>query len=269
MTLVSLDVSTVFLQGYTFEEINQSGDMSRQECAFAAPDDSLFQLLAELDPATWGAVALEPWLYAVELLKGVYGLKDAPFLWFLRIDRFFKGPCKMRAARHDPLCYMQFSDTGLVLLISLHVDDIHGTSEDHTINNLHEMLESEFGEMTKHSNSFRHYGIDVHRDLATNHVLLDQRTYIKQLKPFVFPGKVDKLAIADKEQNTMFRSLVSAIAWAAITSPLANAIASLYQGFLPEVNCGQMVYSMKLCSISFQSTPLFASGMASMFQLQT
>ena len=248
--IYSLDIGTAFLQGYTFAEINESGTMTRQPCGFVPPDAQLFELLAELDPA-WKEAAASPDEWGVELLKGVYGLKDAPLLWFMRIDAFLKGPCGMKAMRHDPLCYTKtrersnktHSDTTtdeLEITISLHVDDILGTSDDAATFWLHTKLESEFGTMKKEIDSFRHYGLDVHRDISTKHVYLDQRSYLDQLQPFPPKGRTAKATIVSKEDNTSYRSLVSAIAWAGITSPLANSIASLFQGFLPEVTLEHM-----------------------------
>ena len=123
----------------------------------------------------------------------------------------------------------------LEIMISLHVNDIHDTSDDVATLLLHTKLEGEFNTMKKQTDSLRHQGLDIHRDIGTKHVHLDQRAYLDQLQPFPPKGRTAKATIVSKEDNTSYRSLVSAIAWAGITSPLANSIASLFQGFLPEV----------------------------------
>eukprot|EP00969_Alexandrium_andersonii_P299364 13234567-Alexandrium_andersonii.AAC.1 len=56
--LWSLDISTAFLQGWTFEEMREAG-FDRQPCAFVVPD-GMFDLLKELDPDDWAEAAKNP-----------------------------------------------------------------------------------------------------------------------------------------------------------------------------------------------------------------
>ena len=79
--LWSLDVSTAFLQGFTFEQLRTAG-YERQPVAFKAPAGTL-ELLAALSPVFGGFAKLEE--PVVEVLKGAYGLKDAPLLWNLAL----------------------------------------------------------------------------------------------------------------------------------------------------------------------------------------
>ena len=59
------------------------------------------------------------------------------------------------------------------------------------------------------------------------------------------------------EEATLYRSLVSAIAWLGVTFPPALACASLYQGFLPSPTCAQ-VELLNKCLLQFKElyTPL-------------
>jgi hypothetical protein len=97
----------------------------------------------------------------------------------------------------------------------------------------HAAMEKAFGPIKRHTNAFRHFGVDVFRDPSTKHIHACQRAYISGLKPITVPkGKAD--SIASPELITEFRSLVSAIAWTGVTSAAAQAGASLYQACLPE-----------------------------------
>jgi hypothetical protein len=129
----------------------------------------------------------------------------------------------------------------VVFFLSLHVDDTLCTGTDSILEWANATLQLEFGPMKRENNSFRHYGIDVFKCMKTHHVFLDQRAYLDQLQPFTFSSKQAKTSLASAEQVTSFRSLVSGIAWAGLTSPLAQALASLYQGFLPEILVEHMV----------------------------
>ena len=72
----SLDVSTAFLKGWTFEEMNKSG-FKRQPCALRLPTD-VWELLAELEPSNklFKLAARNPELYCLELDKAAYGLAN-------------------------------------------------------------------------------------------------------------------------------------------------------------------------------------------------
>jgi hypothetical protein len=74
-SLVSLDISTAFLQGWSFAEMSEAG-FSRQPCAFRPPPE-VWQLLAKLDPGQFEHAAKEPGKHVLQLHKAAYGLKDA------------------------------------------------------------------------------------------------------------------------------------------------------------------------------------------------
>ena len=126
LPIVALDISTAFLQGYSFEELNAAGH-NRQPCAFLPPE-GVFSLLHEMDPkGGWEKAAKEPSLWAFQLDKGAYGLKDAPMLWFLKINHFLKQ-LEFEPMAHDACVYRHLdSEDQIDALVSLHVDDTLGT----------------------------------------------------------------------------------------------------------------------------------------------
>ena len=100
----SLDVSTAFLQGFRFSDLQDIG-VNRQPCAFCPPEGT-FALLAEIDPETWSEAAKFHDLYCYELAVAAYGLKDAPLLWYLRFRAWFIANYFV-PQRHDqcrPMC---------------------------------------------------------------------------------------------------------------------------------------------------------------------
>jgi hypothetical protein len=229
--LVSLDVSTAFLQGDSFEELNASGH-ARQQCAFCPPA-GVFQLLHEIDPeGGWGPAAADPSSWCFELDKGAYGLKDAPLLWFMRINRFMIAH-HFLPTKHDACVYYHLDESNEIdALVSLHVDDTLATGSEHVLENLHDVLEDQFGSITAEVDDFKHFGVHVHRDVETFHVHASQADYVKDLELVIVPkGKADTKA--DATLQTSFRSAVSAVAWVGVTHAGAAAAASLYQGCLP------------------------------------
>ena len=227
-----LDISTAFLQGFSFD--NLPPGTKRQPCAFTPPP-GIFKLLAELNPA-WKEAAEHPELWLFELYKSVYGLKDAPLMWFIAINHFLLE-YGMVNCKHDQCLYKLTKDGELVLLFSLHVDDTLGTGTKFELNRIHAALEKRFGKVKREVNRFRHFGTDIFRCPDTLHITVCQRDYLRQLKVIEVQRKRGDGRTADSPANaseiTLFRSLVSAIAWLGVTYPPALAAASLFQSYLP------------------------------------
>jgi hypothetical protein len=121
------------------------------------------------------------------------------------------------------------------VIISLHVDDTLATGEKWALEELHKDLEKHFGTMKAEKNKFRHFGVDISRNEETLDVQMCQKSYIANLKPISRKKEKGRTVECDSnpQEVTDFRSLVSGIAWVGITSPGAQAVASLMQGFLP------------------------------------
>ena len=245
-----LDISTAFLQGFSFDKLPPG--IKRQPCAFVPPDGT-FALLATLS-TEWKEAAANPNEFLFELHKSVYGLKDAPLMWFIAINDFLKS-YGLTNCSHDQCLYKLHRDGKLVLLLSLHVDDTLTTGQKAELNKLHSALEARFGKVKRETNCFRHFGVDVYRHVDTNHITCSQTAYLDQLKPIQIARKRGDGRTADTlattEEITLYRSLVSAIAWLGVTYPPALAAASLYQGFLPAPNI-QNVLHLNACLQQFR-----------------
>ena len=216
----SLDVSTAFLKGWTFEEMNKSG-FKRQPCALRLPTD-VWELLAELEPSNklFKFAARNPELYCLELDKAAYGLKDAPLLWNLKAVLVLVSELQYIRSSHDSCLFYRVSEGRVVVVISLHVDDTLATGELWALTELHQDLEKRFGAMKAEKNSFRHFGVDISRN-SNKDVQMCQKNYIANLKPI--SRKKEKGRTVESDANTSeitdYRSLVSGIAWVGITSP--------------------------------------------------
>ncbi len=75
--LLSLDTSTAFLQGYSFDYLDDIG-FKRQPVSFLPPA-SVWQLLAELCPEKSSHCLKDPAAYCLRLRKAAYGLKSGTY----------------------------------------------------------------------------------------------------------------------------------------------------------------------------------------------
>ena len=57
------------------------------------------------------------------LKKGIYGLKQVPRSWYIKVDTFFKHQGFLKI-KNDSSLYMKEDKQGNVCLISLYVDDL-------------------------------------------------------------------------------------------------------------------------------------------------
>ena len=86
LPIASLDISTAFLQGFSFEEIRSTLGLEQPRLAFTPPDD-VWNLLSEIDHKTFGTCATDFRRWALELLKSAYGPRSAPLLWHLKASK--------------------------------------------------------------------------------------------------------------------------------------------------------------------------------------
>jgi hypothetical protein len=231
----SLDISTAFLQGYSFDDLKENNIMKRQPCAFKV-DNTTMKLFASVSEKFKKASNVSLW--CIKLLKGAYGLKDAPLLWNLRIVAVLMDELGFIRSSHDGCVFYMVKHGELVLIISLHVDDTFITGLVRELKWLHTELEKRFGTVKCEKNDFKHFGIMVSRDPVGN-ISHDQRFYIDQLKPIAFDSVNGRRLLespASAREKTDMRSLIGGISWVSMTSPVAQANASLLQHFGPDFN---------------------------------
>ena len=234
-TIESLDVSTAFLQGWTFAELREAG-FERQACAFVPPDD-VWPMLVKLDPSTYTEAFKNQHAWVIELLKAAYGLKDAPLLWNLRVISFLLS-LGLQRSHHDGCLLFSVSNGSIDLMLSLHVDDTLVTGLAERINWLHCQLELKFGKVKREQSCFKHMGVDViwsqNAETKDVQVVASQESYIANLRPITVTAKRRAATTpATASEITEYRSLVSGIAWVGVTSCAALAAASMLQNALP------------------------------------
>ena len=154
--LFTVDISVAFLQGLSFDELATMSGGERRQVAFVPPKGSeyLFQELACCDKYV-------PDRDCLDMEKTVYGLKDAPRAWRLKLAMVLR--LSGGTPLHTDGCFWVWFVAGtLVMVISSHVDDLKGGGETVHVNKLLKLLEENFGELKLSYNSFEHCGI-VHK----------------------------------------------------------------------------------------------------------
>jgi len=231
-----LDVSTAFLKGWSFDDMKDSG-LERQDVALVLPPDT-WRLQSKLAPTNklFKEASTDPKSFCLTLTKSVYGLKDAPLLWALRLFTTLRK-LGLKQTAHDGCLWLKYDrNNKTTLLLSIHVDDTLLSGRQDEMVALHKALEADFGTMKREVDSFKHFGVHIRRQ---NHdVFMCQSEYIKTLRPISVLRKKGDGRTADTKcsptEVSDFRSLVSGIAWLGVTHPGAQAAASLFQSYLPE-----------------------------------
>ena len=119
--LCSLDIGNAFLRGITFEDLaKETGQAIREVCL--DPPRDVWPILHELGAFKNGNV----FTHILKLLKGAYGLKDAPRLWKKKLDRILKDLKGVQSILDGCIWYWHDKDGSLAMILSTHVDDLKG-----------------------------------------------------------------------------------------------------------------------------------------------
>ena len=205
--LFSWDIGNAFLRGLTFQELEEEGETLREACI--DPPADVYTILGTIDGFRGGSKIS----HLLRLLKGGYGLKDAPRLWKRKLERFLR-------ARHgqqsmwDSCIWLWFKDGRLVLILSTHIDDLKGAGEPVVARDLYEALTKEFQKITKNETKFEHCGI-MHCQNEDGSVTMTQDHYIKDLKPIPLTKeqRQNEMDTVDDTLHAQYLALQGGLGW--------------------------------------------------------
>ena len=206
--MASLDISVAFLKGMSFDEVQKIRGGPRRQVSMQLPYaqkgmPSGVQLLRQFP----GFEGFDDALEVLEMLKGGFGLVDAPNLFTSRADAVFRA-AGIPPTLTDPKIYLKHKDAGpvngskqLVLMLSAHMDDFKATGETEELKTLHGILSKEFGADVKMDvktvGSFIHTGVT--HDLAESEISMHQTAYVAALRPV---QSAELMALKDDDNIT-------------------------------------------------------------------
>ena len=172
-----------------------------------------------------------------QLLKGAYGLVNAPLLWFRELSKALTE-LKFQPSPFDPCCFVLFDEQNKMRgFIGVHVDDglFAGDSIFHEkINELERKFP--FGSRKRKQFVFTGLQINQHDDFSIH---VDQTQYVKDINPI--PIEKDRRKHHEEPINEQerqhFRGLIGSLQYAAVnTRPDLGSRLSVLQG---KINNGQ------------------------------
>ena len=217
--LYSADVSQAFLKGMSFDEVAKLKGEVKRSVQFEVPPGSI-PILRMLD----GYEDFDGGAEVLEMLRGGFGLKDAPRLWNMVFSEVLTSlqyfPCQ---SDFEVMCKHVTRNGKLTLvgLVAKHVDDVKGAAVDNEREVTLKALEGRFGKLKRELNSFENVGICFEQNLAEHYIRSHQGNYIRQIREM----SVDSAALANPEtdcdidQHATYLSLVGALAWCVLTIP--------------------------------------------------
>ena len=204
--LLTADVGTAFLRGLTFQELSELTGEKLRRAAFTPPS-GYSSFIRELpDCAHYSESAHE-----LEMLKAVYGLKDAPRAWRKRLH-IALTELHAEQLRTDANIYIWRTTSGsLTAICSTHVDDLKFGGEPQQIETILAALTRQCGQLKICRDSFEHCGI-MHDMQPDGSYFLHQNHYAQRMQ------LVDMTSV----QTHLPKSLVSPTLVAAYMSALGS-----------------------------------------------
>lgn len=165
-----------------------------------------------------------------QLVKGAYGLVDAPYLWYKTLQKELLS-LGFRASPFDPCVFLLFDEEkgNPKGILGIHVDDgLCGGDED--FHRKLQQLESKYPFGAKKVGAFTFTGIDLqqHPDKS---ITMSQSKYIKGINPIPVPldRRKDESSPITEEERQQLRGLIGSLQFASVhTRPdLASRLSNL------------------------------------------
>ena len=184
--LASLDITQAFLKGLTFDEIQKETGGKRREISLVLPkgragiEPSGNVILRNIKGFETFADAIE----VLEMLKGGFGLIDAPMLFTKRVEAVFRES-EIYPTTSETKLYVHHANEALDLMTSAHMDDFEATGPSDKLEWLLSVLRKHFGNdiKIKWDKVFVHTGIRHTMSSDNKRCELDQHLYAIALKP--------------------------------------------------------------------------------------
>eukprot|EP00971_Amphidinium_carterae_P331793 6465576-Amphidinium_carterae.1 len=210
----SYDVSAAFLRGLSFDEVSElDGTPVRQVHMDLPPGGHLILKAIE------GFHDFDPVSETLAMLKGGFGLKDAPRLWTRKCTKDF-ATANILPLHSDEKVYVRHIKGQLNLILSAHMDDFKVACSEATHKEFLLFMKKHYGEDVKHQEGeYEHTGITHIQNLKDFTVELHQRKYAAALQATDLPElrhcSDDK--VLQGSHYSKFRTLLGGLSWLMLT----------------------------------------------------
>ena len=209
--LKSADIGTAFLQGLTFAQLAElTGEPLRVVGLIPLKGtEQYFTEMPDLKNVNFQVSDLK-------MVKAVYGLKDAPRAWRKRLDQIFRE-LHGHSLNMDQAIYRWHDGSGLICVVSTHVDDLKLAGTEQFVSWLLKELEKRVGKLKlseAYLSSFEHCGI-MHQQDKDFSVTIHQNHYASRLHP----ADVSHLDVTkpntklEKQHVDTYLSLLGGLSW--------------------------------------------------------
>ena len=248
--LVSADVSEAFLRGITFQhlhELDPQQPLRKVEISLPPGTEQLVQTLPGMEDFNAQEECLG-------LCKPGFGLKDAPRLWNLALNQAL-SKANLQAANTDRQLYFKHDKNGkLILLLSIHVDDLKITGESSEIDAVLKLLTESFDELKLATDNFEHLGLK-HSLEKDGSRIVSQEHYIAELRFIPEDGCKGSTEPVSPDLKSKFMSLLGGVAWTVQTRPDIAVFTAALQRKLQNPN-GKDIISLNRVLAYLKRKPL-------------
>ena len=253
LPMFTIDVTGAFAKGLNWEELAKlTGEMIRSvQFELTRPED--VALIRRLE----GFADFDPHTEVLDMIKAIYGLKDAPRAWRMRLHQILVEAC-LKQLRHERELYVQhealrgqpqimadrtapqgrndaergssasgrtvprgrLNESTLSLAATSHVDDLKCIGGETASGKMIAVIEKAVGKITLLKDNFEHCGIK--HETSEKAITLHQNHYAAQLRP------IDESLLGSQKEDvevkefnielvTLFMSLLGGLAWLVLT----------------------------------------------------
>ena len=228
VTVESFDISTAFLQGLESQILQRYArslgyEYREDRDVFIEPPANVWRHFRKMPeaPPSWKQPDNQRGNFVLRCLRAMYGFADAPLMFQLALVDFLKQ--KGATPSHFDDNYLYWFDTingkkVLVLLMTIHVDDLQLAGSTYYRTKLHTMLTQRFGTLKRQSIPYTHAGIQLEW-LTLNTLRLHQDKFCEALTTTTIPRHRldDPESKCTPEEHKTFRSLTCGAFWACQT----------------------------------------------------
>ena len=217
-SIESWDVSTAFLRGLSFQEIERIAQELRvpsplcQRTVYVQVPGNVWKHLRDLNAISQSQYALAcSGKLCLQLKKAMYGLCDAPALWQLALMHHLQKQMHGEPSCYDAChYYFRSSDRSLTGEGTAHVDDTCFSGPQTHLDKQRKSLESRFGAVSRQTLPFQHVGVQYERT-PKGGIRMQQTDFCKALKVVNVPRGTSSDRPLTPPELTSLRAVLGAL----------------------------------------------------------